>query len=658
MRPNDSNKGSNEISRIDFLIASVLLITAFILRWTNYNELTIWPDEVNIYPPYAYSTLANNWAWSPESMLEPPLFTYILCIITYFFGGSIEIFRIVSIVFGSLSVWVIYFLGKILFGRRIGLLSALLLCFSSFHIMYSKIVMIEATLIFLILTSVYYFIKSYKIENDVRYAALCGIFVGLSSITKWNGILLYPIFIIFVLWTTKNIRALFNKKFKIITLTSLVITLPVWIYPLTQGENPLYYQIFGKFTIAKNTFHVYQQSPGFSSVFINGINKYIHMLIDESSPATSSIPWFSILKIVTSLLLIITILYYMYHALKAKVSETYIFLYFVIFNVFVALYGTRFEYYLLWSVPAFYIMLSGMAIKFYDHIRSNYNFSYLTYIRIIILIFFSIFLISYIYIGSNAPLVNRGELIGYEEQIIKMKNIANPGDAVATSFYRGTEFYINKYNLDIKVHFLYFANEVDLEMLKEVKPRFLIVSSYYFNSLITNQSAKIWIFRYYDLISYYNMESEEDGMLLFEAKQELYNYLDQSNNEITDNVSGTIDHDIFYKSIPALMTVSNPYNVVINIKNTGENTATFWIKLDVPDEFIFSSQKNWKIITLESGSSYRTKFTIVPIKEHYGSLNVKAILSQLNSRHDLPSSTIEMDNASRSVVWIKKAIPI
>ena len=171
---------SRENLRLDFLIASILFVISLLLRLPHYTEVCLWPDEF-IYSAYAYSTISNNWLWSAEATLQPPLFPYILATITYFFGGSIEIFRIVSIIFGSLSVWVMYFLGKELFDRRVGILSATLLCFGSFHIMYSRIVMLEATLIFFILASLYYFFKSYNKEDDIKYACLCGIFLGLAG---------------------------------------------------------------------------------------------------------------------------------------------------------------------------------------------------------------------------------------------------------------------------------------------------------------------------------------------------------------------------------------------------------------------------------------------------------------------------------------------
>ena len=649
MQINNTTKGSKENLPIDFLIAFVLLFTSAILRLTHYTEVGVFPDEVGSFSTYAYSTISNNWLWSKEAMAQPPLFAYILAISTHFFGGGIEVFRIVSIIFGSLSIWVIYFLGKELFDRRVGILSALLLCFGSFHILYSRIVLLEATLIFFILASVYYFYKSYNKENDIKYAYVCGIFLGLACITKWNALLLYLVFFLFIIWTKKNFRSLFEKKFLHIVLISLLIQLPVWIYLYIQGRNPIYYQLHGRFVTERATLSAYQQwDLGFEELLIRGFNKYVFILIDEPSPATLSLPWFSIFKLISSILLLMTILYYLYPVLKVKASETLIFLYFMVFNIFVAWYGARFEHYLLWALPGFYIMLSDMSFKFFNHIKKN-CFSISNFIRILSLTFVTIFVFSYILTGSVAPFVDKGELIGYENQISEIKGSIVPEEAIATSAYSITNYYLNRYGLDPPLFSLYDYGNIDLKMLKEVKPRFIIVSEYYYySSFITNVHAKMLINKYYKLVS------NEEGVLLFERKQEL------NSNEIkercsNDEISCRIDHDIFFRSIPTQMTVGKPINVLMHVKNTGESSATFFITLETPDDFIYSSRQNWEIITLDKGESHRTEFTILPIKQHIGELNVTAKISLIKSRHILPSTFIEIDNVSASVLYIKNA---
>lgn len=649
-------KESNRRLSTDFLLAFILLLIAAILRYAHYIEVGLFHDELAAFAAYAYSTISNNWLWSKDAMAQPPLYTYILAISTYFFGGGLEIFRLVSIVFGSLSVWVIYFLGKELFDRRVGVLSAVLLGFSGFNILYSKIVLIEATLIFFMLACIYYFFKSYNTKDDIKYACICGTLLGLANITKWNALLLYPVFFLFVLWTKRNIRSLFEKKFLLIAIISVLIQLPVWFYFLEQGMNPIFYQLQGRFVTEKATLSTYQQSFGIGDVIIKGFNKFIFVLINEPAPATVYLPWFSIFKLVSYFLVIICILYYFYPVLNIRLSETLIFLYFIVFYTFVALYGSKFEHYLLWGLPAFYIMLSDISFKFFDYIKNKKGLlSISNIVKILTLTFVGIFVFSYILtglIGAIPPFVDKGELSGYETQISKIKNGITSEDTIATSAYTSTNYYLNRYNLNPHVLSLYFEKDIDFKMLKEVKPRYIIVSDFYYYSTITDVYAKMLIRENYNLIS------NEEGVLLFERKQDVNNNDSDDNQEKSPDyeISGEINADIFSRSIPAQMTVGRPYDILVRVKNTGEKSTTFVITIDVPSDFIYTSRKNWEIITLNEGGSRQFKFTILPIKQHVGKLNIIANFSLIKSSHYLPSSFVELDNVSTSVLLIKNAI--
>jgi 4-amino-4-deoxy-L-arabinose transferase-like glycosyltransferase len=652
METKDTIIRRGENSSIDFLIAFILSMIALVLRVINYTDTSVYPDEINFFSPYAYSILTNSWSWITESrfMIQPPLFSYILAVVGYLFNGELNTFRIVSIIFGSLSIGVTYFLGKLLFNRGVGILSALLLCFNSYHILYSKLALLEATVIFFILVSIYYFVKAYNSGNNNKYAYICGIFLGLANITKFNGIFLYPLFIFFILWDKKSIKALIEKKFLIINIVSALIQLPIWIGLYEAGVNPYYYHLYGKAATANRTFSYFQTSLGIPDLLSKGFNSYLNtvMGVYKSSTAALSLPWYSIFSIFSAILLIITILYYLHAVIKKKQSETLIFFYFIIFNIYPVFSKTKFDYYLLWSLPGFYIMLSSMSFKLFDDFKSQRKnvFSSLNFVRLLNLICLSIFVFSIILVGSISPFVDKGEVSGYEENILYIKNIANPGDAIATSFYRGTAYYLDKNNMNLDIFSLYYIKGVDLKMLNEVKPRFILVLDDYYYSFLTNDYAKIWINKNYKLIS------KKEKTLLFEREQ-INSSGNQGESSENGTTKGVIDHDIFYRSIPAYMTIGKTYNVLVFVKNEGESPNTFVITLDVPDEFVYSSQKNWKLIQLNEGESYRAKFTILPIKQHVGELNITARFSIIKSKRIVPSSYEEMDNVSKHVVWIK-----
>jgi dolichyl-phosphate-mannose--protein O-mannosyl transferase len=76
--------------------------------------------------------------------------------------------RLFSTIFGSLTIVVIFFIGKILFNRTIGLFSSLTLLFLSLWTVNSRLIMSEVYLYFFILLSILFLLKSFKKENKHR----------------------------------------------------------------------------------------------------------------------------------------------------------------------------------------------------------------------------------------------------------------------------------------------------------------------------------------------------------------------------------------------------------------------------------------------------------------------------------------------------------
>lgn len=653
---------------LDFIIGFILFILSLLLRLPHYTKQPIFADEIGYFSAYSFSILSHGWAWPVKWMtIQPPLFPYILALVTYLSNGSLEVLRIVPIISGSLTTFALYFLGKILFDRRVGILSAILLCFCSYHIFYSRVLQLEAQLIFFLIVSSYFFFRSYKKDDDIKYACLSGIFLGLACITKYVGYLLCPVFAIFILWTKKKLKCLVRRKILIIFLTSILTISPVWLDLYIHNVNPILHQL--RIMKAPSGAAVGIKSIDFFDLVIRGFNNFINLCIDGHSIATSSLPWHTIFQLAASFLLIITILYYISPVLKRRQSESFIFIFFVVFNIFCMIYRKRFEYYLLWALPMFFIMLSNMSIRFFDQIKLQYikkrfEFPLLNFMRILTLIFVIIFIFSYVVTGTMAPFVNKGVRAGYEESVIKIRNAIQDGDSIATSLPITIDYYLNKYGFnseehDIQIFDLYkkdkkgltFTKGVDIEMLEEVKPRFIITSERY-QSAYSDIRDNIIIRNNYDLIL------EEDEILLFERK-----VLMQPDNENLDNETEMsspvciIYSDVFSRSIPRHMTIGKSYDAFIYVKNTGEQRRTFVIKLFTPGEFIYP-QLSGEIIQLESGESYKTKFPIMPVKQHVGELNVTARLYLVKSRQNLPSSFVELDNVSTPVLWIKKTFPL
>jgi len=360
--------------------------------------------------------------------------------------------------------------------------------------------MIEALWIFLAYASMYFFWKSYNKEGDIKYAFASGVFLGLADDAKFNAFLLYISYVLFILWIKK--RSLYNlgwktlvkKKYLLLTFVSILIFSPVLITLHINNANPFYWHLFGRY----KTHSVSYTKFDILNLLKHGFDNYVDMLIDGHSTATLSIPWLPVFYLAASFFVVIIILLYFYILFKSQNSGSFLIITFIVFNTFVALFGTRFQYYLLWGMPAFFIMMSNLVDSFINQIKLQFVnrktiFSPACLAKIFTLVFACIFIFSYIVIGIMAPSVNKGHMSGYEEQVIHLKNMISPGESIVTSQMPVVIYYFNKYDIDLEKNNIHVFPiykyvkipqgrkiRINLELIESTKPRFLIVDDYYF----------------------------------------------------------------------------------------------------------------------------------------------------------------------------------
>ncbi len=102
----------------------------------------------------------------------------------FYFAG-----RLMTALIGTLTVLLVYLLGKRIFDRRTGLLSSLLLTFSLLHTVHSHYVTTDVPVAFFVTLSVL-FCYSAMHNGGGKYYALAGLFAGLAASTK------YPAFVV------------------------------------------------------------------------------------------------------------------------------------------------------------------------------------------------------------------------------------------------------------------------------------------------------------------------------------------------------------------------------------------------------------------------------------------------------------------------------
>jgi len=155
--------------------------------------------------------------------------------------------RFFSPIFGSLTIVLAFFIGKILFNRTTGLFFSLILLFYSLWMVHSRLIMSEAYLYFFILLSILLLLKSFKKENNHRiaYFIFGAISFGFALNIKLVAIeFVIPILVMILFYDSFNEKLnfrFFKNKKNVVKVSSLVLVFFVISSIAFVATFPKYY---------------------------------------------------------------------------------------------------------------------------------------------------------------------------------------------------------------------------------------------------------------------------------------------------------------------------------------------------------------------------------------------------------------------------------
>ncbi len=153
-----------------------LIILAFALRVYQLDAKSIWFDESHSLNRASLDLLAiasGKQIWGDmviQDTTHVPFYFFLLHILIKLAGDSDFTLRFLSLIFGVLTVPLIYFMGKKFCHARVGLWAALLASFSPFYLWYSQEARMYTLLVFLGLLSVYCLLRAIG-EDKARWYA-------------------------------------------------------------------------------------------------------------------------------------------------------------------------------------------------------------------------------------------------------------------------------------------------------------------------------------------------------------------------------------------------------------------------------------------------------------------------------------------------------
>ena len=121
--------------------------------------------------------------------------------------------RLVTVMFGVLTIFALYYLAKIVFeNEKIALISAIILSILPIHVHESHWAKLDVAQTFFVTLALIFIYKVYLNVNR-RDFVLSGVFIGLATSIKYNGFLLYFVLILaFLLHYKRNVRAWVEKE--------------------------------------------------------------------------------------------------------------------------------------------------------------------------------------------------------------------------------------------------------------------------------------------------------------------------------------------------------------------------------------------------------------------------------------------------------------
>ncbi len=241
----------------------LLVIAGFsITFYLNLGEF-LWVSDEQAYSQMAYHMVKTGDYLTPSTYGElgiwtgkPPMLMWLMSLSYQAFGVTNFATRFFVPIFGALSLLFVFYLGKKLYNRTVGLLSALVLgTFTTFY-SFATHAMIDVPLTCFILGSLYFFILSMDGgKTAIRYAALGGVCFGLAFLTKQTGALLIPaILIIYLVASKRSVRAFAAKPFAVFLGVGLLVAAPWLVYMNFRFGSDFWncYFLYNAFTRASN----------------------------------------------------------------------------------------------------------------------------------------------------------------------------------------------------------------------------------------------------------------------------------------------------------------------------------------------------------------------------------------------------------------------
>jgi len=266
----------------------LILLLGFILRLVAAINITVSADDMHhVIHAIDFFSAGRLITYDQSS----GLWHAFTSIIYNVFGMTQLTSRTAALVFGSLTILVIFLLTREFFGEKVGLLAAFLLAVAPFHIK-STVAEMDVMAMFFVMAGMFLFVRSLKTEK-LKYYFASGILIGLAVYTKVYPLLFIPSLLLYFLYyqRKKKEKIISSKNFKMILVFLVgifILTVPALThnYLLYQDKGFLDLQFTRTLGLGKD---VSQQYYGWDVQF-DAKNDWSGLIFGNSVHSVSKLP--------------------------------------------------------------------------------------------------------------------------------------------------------------------------------------------------------------------------------------------------------------------------------------------------------------------------------------------------------------------------------
>ncbi|MCB7128984.1 MAG: glycosyltransferase family 39 protein, partial [Candidatus Brocadiales bacterium] len=238
----------------------ILVVFSLIMFFLNLGGRDLWAPDEGQYAQISQEMIETGEWIIPHlngtpTAQKPPFFNWAVSVLSLPAGRVTELTaRLPSAIMGMVGVLAVYWLGMGLFGRRTGLLSALILATSPIYFHQARWVqvdMVYSTFVCLTLVCFYY---GYVNETDRRKYFLLGtVFMSLGTLSKGPAAIVVPgLVILLFLVLRKRLREFLTRDLLLYLVVCIILISPWYIFVYLKAGTDFAWEV-----IVKHNFYMF-----------------------------------------------------------------------------------------------------------------------------------------------------------------------------------------------------------------------------------------------------------------------------------------------------------------------------------------------------------------------------------------------------------------